>query len=227
MWGPRLPTQSCEDEGCCSRAAGGDGDDGRERARGGAAGGGGDRGDRPPRRRAGGAGEAGGGGGAAGAGEGPQGEEEAGPGAWPPAAESLGGRVRPGPAPAEPPERGLTGRTAPWIQLDFGGNERSGLGYLEEDSAGQTNIFAVEPKVYVGGNVSGAWPLALLFSLLAGGGIFYGLKTLQEDEATVQYTGNGQTLSAYVTKFTPKKVVVVPPPAPAPAPEAAPVAAEE
>ena len=86
--------------------------------------------------------------------------------------------------------------------------------------------------MYVGGNVSGAWPLALLFSLLAGGGIFYGLKTLQEDETTVQYTGNGQTLSAYVTKFTPKKVVVVPPPPPAPAPEAAPeeaapVAAEE
>ena len=87
--------------------------------------------------------------------------------------------------------------------------------------------------MYAGGNVSGAWPLALLFSLLAGGGIFYGLKTLKADEATVQYTGNGQTLSAYVTKFTPpKKVVVVPPPAPAPAPEAAPeeaapVAAEE
>lgn len=36
--------------------------------------------------------------------------------------------------------------------LSFGNNSRSGLGYTAEDSAGQSNIFAVEPKVYVQGS---------------------------------------------------------------------------
>eukprot|EP00884_Botryococcus_braunii_P006326 jgi/Botrbrau1/15695/Bobra.4_1s0070.2 len=36
--------------------------------------------------------------------------------------------------------------------LSFGNNSRSGVGYTAEDSAGQSNIFAVEPKVYVQGS---------------------------------------------------------------------------
>jgi hypothetical protein len=36
--------------------------------------------------------------------------------------------------------------------LSFKANQRAGLGYLDEDSAGQTNIFAVEPKQYIQGS---------------------------------------------------------------------------
>ncbi|KAL4432223.1 hypothetical protein ABPG77_005985 [Micractinium sp. CCAP 211/92] len=37
-------------------------------------------------------------------------------------------------------------------KLDFSGNKRAALGFTENDSAGQTNIFAVEPKSYVAGS---------------------------------------------------------------------------
>lgn len=37
-------------------------------------------------------------------------------------------------------------------RLSFAPNTRSGLGYTEDDSAGQTNIFAVEPKLYLAGS---------------------------------------------------------------------------
>jgi hypothetical protein len=37
-------------------------------------------------------------------------------------------------------------------KLDFKPNTRSGVGYLDEDSAGQTNIFAVEPATYIKGS---------------------------------------------------------------------------
>lgn len=37
-------------------------------------------------------------------------------------------------------------------KLSFKSNSRSAVGYTEEDSAGQTNIFAVEPKQYVQGS---------------------------------------------------------------------------
>ncbi|KAI3423813.1 hypothetical protein D9Q98_009649 [Chlorella vulgaris] len=36
--------------------------------------------------------------------------------------------------------------------LDFTSNKNSALGFTESDSAGQTNIFAVEPKTYVAGS---------------------------------------------------------------------------
>ncbi|PRW32587.1 hypothetical protein C2E21_8192 [Chlorella sorokiniana] len=38
--------------------------------------------------------------------------------------------------------------------LDFTSNKRAALGFTENDSAGQTNIFAVEPKQYVAGSSS-------------------------------------------------------------------------
>lgn len=34
-------------------------------------------------------------------------------------------------------------------RLSFEANKRAALGYTQEDSAGQTNIFAVEPKKYI------------------------------------------------------------------------------
>ncbi|GMH44480.1 hypothetical protein BSKO_12432 [Bryopsis sp. KO-2023] len=37
-------------------------------------------------------------------------------------------------------------------EFSFKSNTRSSIGYLEEDSAGQTNIFAVQPKQYVQGS---------------------------------------------------------------------------
>ncbi|PSC68693.1 hypothetical protein C2E20_7752 [Micractinium conductrix] len=39
-------------------------------------------------------------------------------------------------------------------QLDFTSNNRAALGFTESDSAGQTNIFAVEPKSYVAGSTA-------------------------------------------------------------------------
>ncbi|KAK9844043.1 hypothetical protein WJX81_002857 [Elliptochloris bilobata] len=38
-------------------------------------------------------------------------------------------------------------------KLTFGANANAARGYTEEDSAGQSNIFAVEPKQYVQGSV--------------------------------------------------------------------------
>ncbi|EFN54658.1 expressed protein [Chlorella variabilis] len=39
-------------------------------------------------------------------------------------------------------------------KLDFTSNKRAALGFTESDSAGQTNVFAVEPKVYVAGSTA-------------------------------------------------------------------------
>merc|ERR1711924_352767 len=44
----------------------------------------------------------------------------------------------------------------------FAPSERSGLGYTEDDSAGQSNIFATEPKVYQGKEISNSWVVALV-----------------------------------------------------------------
>lgn len=37
-------------------------------------------------------------------------------------------------------------------KIDFQPNKRAGVGFIDDDSAGQTNIFAVEPKRYVAGS---------------------------------------------------------------------------
>uniref|UniRef100_A0A061S2D2 Uncharacterized protein n=1 Tax=Tetraselmis sp. GSL018 TaxID=582737 RepID=A0A061S2D2_9CHLO len=39
-------------------------------------------------------------------------------------------------------------------KFSFKANDRAALGFTEQDSAGQTNIFAVEPKTYVEGTSS-------------------------------------------------------------------------
>merc|ERR1711924_563536 len=57
-------------------------------------------------------------------------------------------------------------------------SERSGLGYTEDDSAGQSNIFATEPKVYQGKEISNSWVVALVGTIAAGGLVFVGVQKL-------------------------------------------------
>ena len=125
---------------------------------------------------------------------------------------------------------------------------RQNLGYTEKDSAGQSNIFAVEPQVYVQGKGENTVAsLAVTVIAFAGAfGLGYTLiareKSVVDPDLTFLYE-SGQTLSSYEKKFAPPppapKIVqaVVEAPAPAveeaPAPEApapvapAPVAVEE
>merc|ERR1712118_339544 len=93
----------------------------------------------------------------------------------------------------------------------FAPSERSGLGYTEDDSAGQSNIFATEPKVYQGKEISNSWVVALVGTIAAGGLVFVGVqKLLVVDE-------DAAPLSQYVAEFQPRRA-----PAPVAVPEAAP-----
>ena len=56
----------------------------------------------------------------------------------------------------------------PVRSLDLSSNSNSALGYQEEDSAGQTNIFAVEPKAYVGSSFQSEVNPALLGAIIVG-----------------------------------------------------------
>lgn len=101
---------------------------------------------------------------------------------------------------------------APVSEKEF----RQNLGYTEKDSAGQANIFAVEPQVYMQGSDENT---ALVFGVTALGmaaafGLGYTLVTNkidQVDEDLTYLMESGQTLSSYQNKFAPP-----PPPPPAP-----------
>ena len=92
---------------------------------------------------------------------------------------------------------------------------RQSLGFTEKDSAGQSNIFAVEPQVYLQG---GDENTALVFGVTAMGlaaafGLGYTLimqKEAQVDEDLSYLYESGQTLSSFEKKFAPP-----PPPPPA------------
>ena len=101
----------------------------------------------------------------------------------------------------------------------FAPSERSGLGYTEDDSAGQSNIFATEPKVYQGKEISNSWVVALVGTIAAGGLVFVGVQKLlvvDEDAAPVSL-GSRAPLSQYVAEFQPRRAL-----APVAVPEAAP-----
>merc|ERR1712094_108363 len=89
----------------------------------------------------------------------------------------------------------------------FAPSERSGLGYTEDDSAGQSNIFATEPKVYQGKEISNSWVVALVGTIAAGGLVFVGVQKLlvvDEDAAPVSL-GSRAPLSQYVAEFQPRR----------------------
>mmetsp|Transcript_15 Transcript_15/g.70 ORF Transcript_15/g.70 Transcript_15/m.70 type:complete len:139 (+) Transcript_15:96-512(+) len=93
-------------------------------------------------------------------------------------------------------------------RLSFKPNQRSGKGYLDEDSAGQTNIFAVEPTLYTKGGsndkTSGNTALVgggaavlgalILGAAVLGGGVGGGV-TSPADEGLL-------SLTEYVQQFT-------------------------
>uniref|UniRef100_A0A7S2Z1Z1 Uncharacterized protein n=1 Tax=Chloropicon laureae TaxID=464258 RepID=A0A7S2Z1Z1_9CHLO len=97
---------------------------------------------------------------------------------------------------------------------------RKSLGFTEKDSAGQSNIFAVEPRVYVQGEENTALVLAIsVVGLVAAGGLGYTLISEKEAEVDTDLAylfESGETLAQYQKKFAPPK----------PAPVAVPVAVE-
>lgn len=96
-----------------------------------------------------------------------------------------------------------------------------GLGFTDNDSAGQTNIFAVEPKSYVQGtNADGTSDAqtstqggAAIGGTMAVGVVIAGLILLQGEEELTTVGGpeaNLKPLTEYATQFTSE---IVPPPA--------------
>eukprot|EP01025_Chloroclados_australasicus_P019766 TRINITY_DN20827_c0_g1_i1.p6 TRINITY_DN20827_c0_g1~~TRINITY_DN20827_c0_g1_i1.p6 ORF type:complete len:170 (+),score=18.56 TRINITY_DN20827_c0_g1_i1:51-560(+) len=92
----------------------------------------------------------------------------------------------------------------------FSNNERAGIGYVEQDSAGQTNIFAVETKSYVQGsamdNTTGAQAntnFALLLGGLAAGALAVTAltETLVSPSNVGYIEGEYKTLTQYKTQF--------------------------
>ncbi|KAK9805221.1 hypothetical protein WJX72_006918 [[Myrmecia] bisecta] len=103
--------------------------------------------------------------------------------------------------------------------LSFKSNSRAALGYLEEDSAGQTNIFAVEPKQYVQGGsrdpTQGTQGLALVgvAGAFAVGAIALGLVLTGGKDAgspIADVDGDFLTLSQYKAKFSSSDVAAAP-----------------
>merc|ERR1740138_197835 len=122
--------------------------------------------------------------------------------------------------------------------VDNSSSFRQNLGFTEKDSAGQSNIFAVEPNVYVQSKTENTVAVfgVTAVALAAAFGLGYTLIVKEESAVDPDLTflyESGLTLSSYESKFAAPKpapkiveaVVVAPPPAleeaaPAPAPEA-------
>ena len=114
----------------------------------------------------------------------------------------------PDPVPASEPDRVVE---IPSTQMDLGSaigstSSRAGLGYLEEDSAGQQNIFSVEPKVYVQGSATdeargGGSLIYSAVALAASGALVYiGLGALGGDSPT-ESIPRGKQLSVFLKEF--------------------------
>ena len=140
------------------------------------------------------------------------------------------------PAPAE------TQAGEPSVNMDIASaigssSSRAGLGYMEEDSAGQQNVFSVEPKIYVQGSatdeVRGGGSLVYSAVALVGSGalVVAALQGLGAGSPT-EAVPTGRPLSEYLKAFgeetsTPyfgmPEAVVAPAPVEAPAPAAEPL----
>eukprot|EP00887_Chlorella_sp_A99_P005792 scaffold1.g5792.t1 len=107
--------------------------------------------------------------------------------------------------------------------LSFESNRRAALGFTESDSAGQTNIFPVEPRSYVAGSsddsTSGlpTFVVGVVGGLVAAAAISAGL--LANSSGTgldrVAPSGEYKALSAYAAEFAGE---LAPAPAAAPGP---------
>merc|ERR1711924_350036 len=123
--------------------------------------------------------------------------------------------------------RGLvTTRAKKSTVVDNSSSFRQNLGFTEKDSAGQSNIFAVEPNVYVQSKsentvaVFGVTALAFAAAFGLGYTLIVKEESAVDPDLTFLYE-SGLTLSSYESKFAPPKpapkiveaVVVAPPPA--------------
>lgn len=96
--------------------------------------------------------------------------------------------------------------------ISFKSNERAALGYVESDSAGQTNIFAVQPPQYVEGSVrdvntdsSANTTIAAGVALLGFIAVALGVTgLLGQGDGAVSVPDSSETLSLsqYSAKFT-------------------------
>ena len=124
----------------------------------------------------------------------------------------------------------LKNKDAPVSEKEFSRN----LGFTERDSAGQSNIFAVEPQVYLQKGENSALVFGVTFvGVVAALGLGYTLiaeKEAQVDADLAFLEESGLTMSSFEKKFAPPPppapVKVVVQEAPAPAIEEAPVAVE-
>ena len=95
-------------------------------------------------------------------------------------------------------------------QLDFTPSALSGLGFTSDDSAGQSNIFAVEPKQYVSdSNTSSNVGGPAIAGAVAVGLIVAGIRILTTGEAELVVGGPDaglKTLGAYAEMFAVKEV---------------------
>lgn len=102
---------------------------------------------------------------------------------------------------------------------------QQGIGFVEQDSAGQTNIFAVEPKSYVkGSNTDGTdnsandtLSLAAVAGTVAAGAIVAGLITISgsfSDEVVPAPSSEYKSLTAYSAQFTAELAAAAPVAAP-------------
>ena len=98
-------------------------------------------------------------------------------------------------------------------KLDFAPSSRSGLGFTDDDSAGQSNIFAVEPKQYVSdSNTSSNVGGPAIAGAVAVGLIVAGIRILSQGEADEVVPGPDaglQSLGAYAEMFTVKETPAV------------------
>lgn len=94
-------------------------------------------------------------------------------------------------------------------KFSFSANKRAALGYLESDSAGQENIFAVQPPQYVEGSVRDVNSDASANTVIAAGGAFLGLVAVAAGAVALLNLGAGGIddsqfvpLSEYSAKFS-------------------------
>jgi len=101
---------------------------------------------------------------------------------------------------------------------------RQGLGYTNEDSAGQSNIFAVEPKAYVAGSARDSTAgsaftsvYAVTAAVVGGAAIAAGISLAPRGEAPLVAPAGAATVSEYVRAFSAQPAPVAAPVAAAPA----------
>lgn len=114
---------------------------------------------------------------------------------------------------ARPSRRGLrcTAMADNDKKLSFEANKRAALGFTESDSAGQTNVFAVEPKSYVAGSSSDKTKAAgnstvgaaAIAGSVAAGAVIAGLLLINgSNDVDLGPSGDFKTLTEYKAQFT-------------------------